>query len=74
MLHSLPHTFSQAPLDLLFFRRLVVLLLEVLGEHGRLVGVRAGVVEGVAVLPGAAAGLRLAVVLEPDKRSAMGVH
>ena len=46
-----------------------VVLLEVLGEHGRLVGVGAGVVERVAVLPGAAAGLSLAVVLEPDKRS-----
>ena len=44
-------------------------LLEVLGEHGRFVGVGAGVVERVAVLSGAAAGLRLAVVIEANESS-----
>ena len=48
-------------------------LLEVLGEHGRFVGVGAGVVEGIAVLSGAASSLRLAVVLEANKRSGIVV-
>ena len=68
------HTVPHASIDLLSCRRPMLFLLEVLGEHGRLVGVWAGVVERVAVLAGAAAGLSLAVVLEPDKRSAMVMH